>query len=341
MSSFAVPYALMQIPSGVASDVYGGRRALIYALFFLGISSLMFYFSDSFTTALVIRIVMGASAGVILPATVKLISAWFESHELEKAMGILGLGRVGIILSYMAIPLLMVRYSWRGGVILTAFVPLMVGVLGLIILREPVRAKQNRIKSDRKGFSTYNFRKILNIQTIFLIITHFSGAAVSFGVLTWVPIYLTYVLKAPLVYAGFITAIAGLTGLVGSYSGILIARKWGSKRTIVTSIFMCIVLPSTILLFHQVIGVIIIVALVGLFTMVYFAPLWALVPSSIEKDYEGGAFGIFNTLSFLGAFFAPFLVGYILDMTSNFFIGFVSLSLIAVPGFFTALLLRK
>jgi MFS family permease len=341
MSSFALAYALMQIPSGVASDRYGGRKVLLTALFVLGSSSLMFYFLNSFEAALITRVLMGASSGLILPASVKLIASEYEPQELEKAMGILGLGQgMGLTISYISIPTIMTTFNYRGGTLLAASFSLIVAVLGLFGLKEPLKKELANADSKNQTLFDYGSRKILNRKMLFLILINLSGSASLFGVLAWAPIYLSRILKGPFIYVGFVTGIAGLTNLIGSYSGTLSARILGSKTTITISMMLCAILPSAIPFVDQTIGIIIIIASLGWFTMLYFSPVWALVPSSVDEDLKGGAFGFFNTLSFLGAFFAPLAVGQILDITGSYTIGFVTISLIAVPGLAASLLLK-
>jgi len=342
MSSFAIAYASMQIPSGVSSDRWGGRKVLLVALFILGVSSLMFCFLDRFETALIIRIIMGASAGLVLPASVKLISSWHEPHELEKAMGILGLGQgVGLIMSFVVIPAMMTIFNYRGGAVFTALFSLAIAALGFFELREPVNKGPANHYPYRQIFSKYGFGRILNKEMVFLILINFSGAATLFGVLTWAPIYLSNILKGPFVYVGFITAIAGLTNLIGSYSGALCAKILGSKKTIVTSMILCVILPFMITYVYQVISLIIIIALLGWVTMLYFAPFWVLVSSSVDKNCEGGAFSVVNALSFLGAFFAPLVVGYTLDVTGCYTIGFILISFMGILGLVASLLLTE
>jgi MFS-type transporter involved in bile tolerance (Atg22 family) len=51
-------------------------------------------------------------------------------------------------------------------------------------------------------------------------------------------------------------------------------------------------------------------------------------------------FGVFNTLSNIGTFVSPLFVGYILDATGNFLLGFAAIGCIGVLGMVGAIILR-
>jgi nitrate/nitrite transporter NarK len=276
-----------------------------------------------------------------MPACVKLISVFYEPDKREKALSILGLGQgAGVILAFTAIPAVMISGNYRWGTVFVAVFCLVIASFAVLTLRKIQSKELTNLHFDEKTRSRDSLQGILNRKMIMLILINFSGSAVLFGILTWAPIYLSGIFQGPYAYVGLISAIAGITNLLGSYSGALSAKKWGGKKTIVASMLMCAILPFAMIYVDPLV-VILVVALLGWCTMLYFAPLWALIPSSVEKGNEGRAFGVFNTISFLGAFFAPTIVGFILDRTTGYAAGFLAISSFAFPGLVASLLLGK
>ena len=76
--------------------------------------------------------------------------------------------------------------------------------------------------------------------------------------------------------------------------------------------------------------------------MLYFAADFGLIPyaSKQGRSVAGISFGVFNMLSNIGTFVSPIIVGYILDLTGNFFLGFAAVGCIGLLGVLGAIILR-
>jgi MFS-type transporter involved in bile tolerance (Atg22 family) len=76
--------------------------------------------------------------------------------------------------------------------------------------------------------------------------------------------------------------------------------------------------------------------------MFYFAADFSLIPYAAKqgRSVAGMTFGVFNMLSNMGSFVSPIIVGYILDSTGNFLLGFASIGCIGILGVLGAILLR-
>jgi MFS-type transporter involved in bile tolerance (Atg22 family) len=81
---------------------------------------------------------------------------------------------------------------------------------------------------------------------------------------------------------------------------------------------------------------------IGFAGMLYFAADFSLIPYAAKqgRSVAGLSFGVFNMLSNIGSFVSPILVGYILDSTGNFLLGFASIGCIGFLGVLGAILLR-
>ena len=81
---------------------------------------------------------------------------------------------------------------------------------------------------------------------------------------------------------------------------------------------------------------------VGFASMLYFAADFSMVPYAAKQGHAvaGTTFGVFNMLSNVGSFLSPIIIGYILDSTGNFLLGFSSIGCIGIIGVVGAILLR-
>jgi MFS-type transporter involved in bile tolerance (Atg22 family) len=81
---------------------------------------------------------------------------------------------------------------------------------------------------------------------------------------------------------------------------------------------------------------------IGFSGMLYFAADFGLIPyaSKQGRSVAGISFGVFNMLSNIGTFVSPIIVGYILDLTGNFFLGFAAVGCIGLLGVLGAIILR-
>ena len=81
---------------------------------------------------------------------------------------------------------------------------------------------------------------------------------------------------------------------------------------------------------------------VGFASMLYFAADFSMVPYAAKQSHAvaGTTFGVFNMLSNVGSFLSPIIIGYILDSTGNFLLGFSSIGCIGIIGVVGAILLR-
>ncbi|MEM1999206.1 MAG: MFS transporter, partial [Archaeoglobaceae archaeon] len=88
-SLYFYPYAVLQIPVGVLSDVKGAKKVVVSFTSVTLFGILIFVTAPSFEFAVFSRLLIGIGvSGVYIP-TVKIMSQWFKANEFATAMGIL------------------------------------------------------------------------------------------------------------------------------------------------------------------------------------------------------------------------------------------------------------
>jgi len=329
VSIFAIFYALMQVPSGVLSDRFGGGRVVALGTLVMALSSLGFGLSSSFGTALFSRLMMGAGAGFILPASTKLLSSSFPARDVDGAMGVFGTGwGTGFIVSSAAIPWIIGASNWRNGAFFTGIFTLAVVVLCWAVLW---RSKMEK-PTEKTGLRANSFKKLLSKKLVYSTSINFAGLAVVVGITTWAPLYLTRTLNISLVEVGLMTVALGFMMIISSFVGGFLTPKIGGGKVVIVSMAMCVVFPTVLVFTSSAWMGLLAMAGVGWAGNFYVAPVFARVSLSASRKHSGTAFGVFNMGSFIGSSITPIIVGYVLDTVARYDIGFMTISAIAVVG---------
>jgi sugar phosphate permease len=107
-------YALMQIPGGYLTDLLGVRRMMTIALGFLAIGTAVFAGAPTFPIAIVGRTLIGASSGVILLPSLKVLARWFRVREFATVQGIfILLSTGGSLAGTLPLALAADHWGWR------------------------------------------------------------------------------------------------------------------------------------------------------------------------------------------------------------------------------------
>lgn len=86
IDGYTVPYAALMLLCGVLGDRFGRRRALLAGLAVFAAGAVYGSLADSAVDVIAARLVMGAGAAVIMPATLSLLVAMFPAHERARAI---------------------------------------------------------------------------------------------------------------------------------------------------------------------------------------------------------------------------------------------------------------
>jgi MFS family permease len=335
MSSFAIAYAVMQIPAGLFSDKFGGKKILVVAVITLTVSSFLFLISNNFQMAIASRLLMGASGGLVLPAAIRTLSLMFHPSDLSRATGILGTGwGLGLTLSFVVIPSI-ISTGWRSGVFFITIFTLIIALatVSFLSLKKPAI----RVSAQTQ----YRFKELFQKRILYAILINFTLVGVLTNITTWAPMFLNEELKIPLVTSGVISATIGLAGIISSFAGGVMAKRFGDEIIIIISMLMCLFFPFLLAFSSTSLLAFAIIFMIGWATFFCYGPILALVTLSVREENAGAAFGFFNSLSFIGAFAYPLITGPILDMSGHLELSFYATGLIAIVGVMASILISK
>ena len=339
LSSFFAGYALMQLPGGWLADKFGSRKVIAIAILFWSIFTVLTGMAWSLMSMIMIRFMFGLGEGAYPAASSKAIADVFPKAERTSAQTIMmssnSLG--GVIAPLIATPLL-VWIGWHN-----LFIT--IGILGVFVatlLWYYLSPKNMQVETvEEETVQKVSFKDVLKIRTSWqLAIMWFGVSTVVWGLISWMPPYLVNVRGLDLMSMGMLTSIPALAGAVGVIiGGQLIKSLLSGKEKYLAIVSFIIMIASLYLLFNapSVSLVITYQAICMFFHGPIVAIIFSLPHKMFSKNVIGSTFGMINLGGMIGAFLAPMVMGYLIEVFNGLYVSaFMYIIACAVLGIFAA-----
>ncbi len=193
----------------------------------------------------------------------------------------------------------------------------------------------------KKQVQKASFKDVLKIRTSWqLAIMWFGVSTVVWGLISWMPPYLVDVRGLDLMSMGMLTSIPALAGAVGVLiGGQLIKSLLIGKEKYLAIVSFIIMIVSLYLLFNA--PSVSLVITYQAICMFFHGPVVAIIfglPHRIfSKNVIGSAFGMINLGGMIGAFLAPMVMGYLIEVFNGLYVSaFMYIIVCAVVGIFAA-----
>lgn len=113
-AAFKFAYALGFLLAGWLIDRIGTRRGFALGILVWSVAAVLTTFVNSMAGLRWARAVLGLGEAANFPSSIKTVSEWFPRRERSFANGLFNAGaNVGIILTALAVPYLILEYGWR------------------------------------------------------------------------------------------------------------------------------------------------------------------------------------------------------------------------------------
>ncbi len=345
LSSFAIGYALSQLPGGLLADRWGARPLLIAAPILWALFTAMMGAASTLWQLVVIRILFGAAEGLGNATCFKVVADTFPIRERGRAAAIMITSfATGPALAGPLMGSLLAAFGWRAGFVLLAIPALAFAVINAFVVpagsRHPLRA-DDAIAEPASGLAV-----AVRSPTLWMLAIGYMAFNMGYwGFLGWMPTYLSSAHHIDLKRLGMLGGIPYLFGIAG-----LLIFGWlgsGPAYLVKHTLFACSVALSAVALFLAFQASTLVMALAGLSGAALFlygglGVLTALVLESAPPRVRATYIAIVTTAGHIGGVVAPAVVGFLVARSGSFASGFAFMIVgLAFSGLLVAALGRR
>ncbi len=321
-TAFFYAYMAMQLPAGFLGDRLGRRRVVLGGILLGVLASIFTGLAGSFAALFAARLLTGLAQGCVFSNDRVIIAAYTPKEKMAMGQGVSFSGPgVGTTLGLLLAGALGEFMPWRGVFFLFVLPPLVAAFLLWRLVPEPPSPPV----ADAAGWT---FRRVAATPALWVLgLAGIMPVYLQFVLATWGPLFFSEVGVADLGRSAFYASFQGVAAPFG-----LFTMGWLADRSQERGISRKVVIALTILLAGASIGALGAVlaargspVLVAFFIMAAsfflwgtWGPSYALLAERFPPGVLGSAFGLMNTICFVGSVVGPFLTGWIKDLTGSF-----------------------
>jgi MFS family permease len=322
---FAVVYTSLGIPVAWLADRFNRVRIIAAAVVIWSTMTAATGFATTFVHLLIARAGVGVGEAGFLPPAASLLSDHFAPNRRGSAMSIVQLGSpASTILGAVLAAWIASHWGWRTAFIAVGLPGIAVGVLVLLLLREPPRGL---VEGQVVPVEKPPLRRVLSVILAKRSFRHLmaGGALAMFGLSSvggFMTVYFMRVHGLPLAQAGatfgviqFVAAVAGL--LAGGFGSDRIAAGDARWRAWGPAVCLAIAGPCYLIGFSS--GSLMVSAgailVAGVFFFFFYVPTLTITQNLVGPESRATAIAVYSlAASILGSGFGPALTGLASDL---------------------------
>jgi MFS family permease len=321
MSIYTLPYALMQIPSGLLSDRWGVRRTTLTFLTLSFLGNMAFWGARGYEGLLLSQIMMGFGSSVIYINAIKLTEALMPPERLARSLGILSTASpLGSFIALAGLPYFYSKLNaWRSVYMVANVAMLFILALNAVLIRDPPNLED--CGSVSTGGTLEMLRSVVGNKVLVPLFVGYTFSGLNWSFWSWMPKFLIDTKGFSYVEAGLLTSVPTITGvagciIVGAVSDRLKRRKLplaifaAVNVLLVTS--MIIVPSGAPRSFYTAIW-----ALQGVSMTMWVLP-YAMVTEVLPSTHSGAGLGVLNFLGYAGSTVMTPVFGALIDSTGSY-----------------------
>jgi MFS transporter, CP family, cyanate transporter len=341
LGAWQLTYIGVAAVGGAIIDRWGIRKSLLAGILIIGLSEILRYFANGFTTLLIFVGLFGLGGPMISIGCPKTISEWFSVKERGTAVGIYMAGSaIGGLIAFSTVNSILMPftgYNWRIVFVLCSLPAFASAVLWWFMSRDLTTKTAAGGSGIIKVFT--DLVRIRDVQLI-LVMGLFSFM-ITHGFTNWLPKILET--------GGLPPSIAGLAAsipiIVGIPMVILIPRMVAAhaRRRGIAIIALALAVSVFMVIKSSGIPLVIWLVIYGLFfsTVMPLLILELMSLPEVGSKYMGSAGGMFFCIAEIGGFTGPSFLGFIKEATNSFLFGAILMSALALSIAVMALFLTK
>lgn len=341
-SVFFFAYAAMQIPSGMLGDKIGKKIILVPGIIMFGVFTGISGLATTFAFFLIARALVGIGEGTYYGPQYALSSEAIPTKYRTLGTAIINSGQAfGTAIGLIAASLITLEWnmSWRTPFYFFLIPTILVGLLIWWVVKEEPK------KKAAPGTAGEPVRKVKlselfkNRNLVITYITVFCSLYGFFMILTWLPFYLQTERGMQGSEIGFISSLVAWASIPGALIISRISDKLGKRKGLALLLIPCAILSIVLTVYVQNYTVLILsLIFYGLTGKLALDPiLVSIVADNAPKEGYGTAFSLFNFIGMCSSILAPYITGYLADMTGSMAAGFYLAAVLLGVGFIAML----
>ncbi|MBK5291654.1 MAG: MFS transporter [Acidobacteriia bacterium] len=229
-SSFALGYALAQIPSGWLADRFGPRLLLTAVVVLWSALTGMTGLVTTLTVLLVVRFLFGVAEAGAFPGAARAFYNWLPSGEHGRANGIIFAGsRLGAAAAFPLMAWLLERWSWRTAFYLLAVPGLLWGIAWFLMFRD--HPGQPLPRADKAAAPPLDLGKAIRAPfMLYTMLQYFAANFTTFLTLSWMLPYLKAEYNLSTSAAAYYATLPLLFGATAQWAAGTIVDKLYTSR---------------------------------------------------------------------------------------------------------------
>lgn len=331
-----IGFAISAPVFAIISDRLGHKKKILFwAVLITAVLAAVSMFANSFGFLLIVRTLLGASEGVILPISLSLIALVSRPTTMGRNMGLVyaGAAVIGVAIGPIVVTQLGELFNWRLAFLFVSIPTFIVSFLMLAVVKEPEIAAKTAGSSNFTMETIFGSLKNRNILICVLISVFCMGSLWTFN--SFLPLYLTQISQLSVTNMGIVFSLFGLLTIFWQVFIPYSSDKIGRKPAMSGYLAMAIVTPLVLFLFPQATAGIVVLILFGGIILAMNTIYQSIIPvESVSPAVMATANALIMGIGELVGAFSIGLSGFLADAYS-----LTAVMLVVPISYFIALLI--
>jgi len=342
---FFIGYLLFEIPGCIIVERWSARKWFARIMVTWGLITVLMAFIRTPAHFYIVRVLLGAAEAGFFPGILVYLTHWFRSEDRAKACAIfmIAIPVANIIGSPLGGLLLGVHWfglqGWRWLFIVEGIPAIVFGVITVFYLtdwpreapwlspeeRDWITLELERVAREKKATRSYKiWEALLQPTVIQLTLIYFFAVISIYSLSIWLPTFLkrgSGMSNLAVTMLSIIPYVAVLLAMLfnGWHSDRTNERRW---HTAIPLMLGAVAFALTILSgthFWFAFACLIVASCANAF----LPSFWPIPSAFLGESAAAASIGLINSIGNLGSFVTPSVIGYFLDRTHSFTLGFL------------------
>lgn len=344
MSIFFIGYTVTQIPSGILGDKIGRKKILIPSMIIFGIATAITGIMPTFLLFMIAWLIVGLAQGMFYGPQYALSSEAIPKQHITLGSALINSGMAfGTSIGYFISSYTVHEFgmNWHIPFFIIAIPILILAFLMYTVIKERPKTQLVDPTTTETKFQFSSLFKNRNLLLAYVII--FCSIYGFFMIITWLPFYLETERGINGAQVAFVASLVPWAAIPGSLFFSWLSDRLGRRRPVLLIMLpLAFLFTISIVLFDNI--WILYLALIGygIVGKISTNPvLTAVVADNAPKNALGTSFSVYNFIGMTASILAPYLTGYLTDMTGKMATGFYLAGALLIIGLISALLLKE